>query len=234
MRLKDVIGRINFISGQQETGRTLRKLGLQAGALLRGPVQEARDRLSGIAAIADKVEREAASWVNPDRIETGGPFDACDLRHWLVLAERAGVPFVPAREVLSLSEAELSAIDQKLQLPKFVSNAISRGLKRALPELDGAIPTEVAGPDPAEVFERLFRAMDGIPSDWMVRSNLSGSSMLKSLAGTGLLGDGREGAALAEGVEVGAGWVRSGNRVRCRTSTTLSARDNHLGRISGR
>jgi len=214
MRLKDLIGRISFISGQQETGRTLRKLGLQTGALLRGPAQEARDRLSGIAAVAERAEGEAASWVDPDMIESGGPFDACDLRHWLALAERAGVPFVPAREVLSLSEAELSAIDQKLQLPEFVSNAISRGLKRAFPELDGAITPGGAGPDPAEIHERLFRAMDGIPSDWMVRSNISGSSMLKSLAGTGLLGDGREGATLAEGVEVGAGWVRTGNRVR--------------------
>jgi len=214
MSLKDVIGRISFIAGQRETGRTLRRIGLETAALLRGPVQEARDRLSGIAETAERVEREAASWVDPDAIARGGPFDACDLRHWLLLAERAGVPFIPATEILSLSEAELSVIDQQLQLPEFVSNAIGRGLRRVLPELDGVARPERAGPDPAEVHERLFQAMEGIPYDWMVRTNISGSSMLKSLAGTGLIGDGREGATLAEGVEVGAGWVRVGNRPR--------------------
>ncbi|PTX52600.1 hypothetical protein IQ03_03980 [Gemmobacter caeni] len=214
MSLKDLIGRISFISGQRETARTLRRLGIQTGALLRGPVEESRERLTGIAEIAERVEREAASWVDPDRIESGGPFDACDLRHWLLLAERAGVPFVPAMEILSLTEAELGAIDQKLQLPEFVANAIGRGLKRALPELDGMSPPDRDGPDPAEVHERLFRAMENVPYDWMIRTNISGSSMLKSLAGTGLVGDGREGARLAEGVEVGAGWVRVGNRAR--------------------
>ena len=214
MSLKDVIGRISFIAGQRETGKTLRRIALETGALLRGSVEEARSRISGIIETAELVEREAASWVDPDRIESGGPFDACDLRHWLLLADRAGVPFVPAREVLSLSEAELSAIDQKLQLPGFVANAIERGLKRALPELEGTARPEGAEPDPAEVHERLFRAMEGIPHDWMVRTNISGSSMLKSLAGTGLIGDGREGAILSEGVEVGAGWVRVGNRPR--------------------
>lgn len=214
MSLKDLIGRINFISGQRETSRTLRRIGLQTGALLRGPAQEARERLSGIAEIAERAEREAASWVDPDGIESGGPFDACDLRHWLLLAEGSGVPFVPATEVLSLTEAELSAIDQKLKLPDFVANAIGRGLKRVLPELDDMPPPDQTGPDPEEVHERLFRAMENVPYDWMIRTNISGSSMLKSLAGTGLVGDGREGARLAEGVEVGAGWVRVGNRPR--------------------
>ena len=214
MSLKDVIGRLSFIAGQRDTGRTLRRIGLETGALLRGPAEEARERISGIAETAERAEREAASWVDPEKIDSGGPFDACDLRHWLLLAERAGVPFVPAREVLSLCEAELSAIDQQLQLPGFVSNAISRGLKRVLPELDGVAPPDGPRPDPAEIHERLFRAMEGIPSDWMVRTNISGSSMLKSLAGTGMIADGREGATLGEGVEVGAGWVRVGNRAR--------------------
>jgi hypothetical protein len=213
MTLKDMIGRISFISGQRDTARTLRRFGLQAGALLRGPAEEARQRLDGIAEIAALAEREASSWGDPDRIGSGGPFDACDLRHWLLLAERAGVPFVPAREILSLTEEELSAIDQKLQLPDFLSNAIRRGLDRVLPDVSEA-PPRPDGPDPLAVRERLFTAMEGVPSDWMVRTNLSGSSMLKSLAGTGLIGEPREGARLAEGVEVGAGWVRSGNRSR--------------------
>jgi len=189
-------------------------MSLQTAALLRGPVGRARSTLEGIAETAARVEREAASWADPDAMESGGPFDACDLRHWLLLAERAGVPFVPAREVLSLSEAELSAIDQKLQVPEFISGPIAKGLKRALPELEGGTPSDEPRPDPAEVHERLFTAMEGVPYDWMVRTNISGSSMLKSLAGTGLIGDGREGATLAEGVEVGAGWVRVGNRPR--------------------
>lgn len=234
MSLKNMIGRINFISGQQETGRSLRTMGLRTAALLRGPVEGARETLAGIAEIAERAEREAVSWADPENIGAGGPFDACDLRHWLLLAARAGVPAVPAREILSLSEEELSGIDQKFQLPDFVSNAIERGLKRALPELEDATAPEGRTADPAQTQERLFRAMEGVPSDWMVRSNISGSSMLKSLAGTGLVGDGREGAKLAEGVEVGAGWVRVGNRVRVdatdkRFVETFAA--GHKGRI---
>jgi hypothetical protein len=214
MSLKDLIGKISFVSGQQETGRKLRRMSVQTAALLRGPASSARDALAGIAETAERVEREAASWIDPDAIGRSGPFDACDLRHWLLLADRAGVPYVPAREVLSLSEAELSAIDRKLEAPGFVSKAIDKGLRRAFPELEGATPSPAPDLDPAEIRERLFTAMEGVPYDWMVRTNISGSSMLKSLAGTGLIGDGREGAALAEGVEVGAGWVRVGNRPR--------------------
>jgi hypothetical protein len=214
MSLKNMIGALNFISGQRKTQEELRRLSLSAGKLFRGPVAKAEETLDGISAVARFVEDEANSWLEPDAFEAGasGPFDACDLRHWLLFAEAAGVPFVPARQIATLTEEELSAIDHKISLPKHVAASISKGLARVLPDITPSDPGSDV--DPAAIQERLFTAMDDVPADWMVRSNISGSSMLKSLAGTGLLDDGREGAQLAENVEVGAGWVRVGNRTR--------------------
>jgi hypothetical protein len=54
----------------------------------------------------------------------------------------------------------------------------------------------------------------------MVRSNIAGSSMLKALAGSGVIGDGREGSKLSDAVEVGAGWVQAGNRRRVDATDT--------------
>lgn len=221
MRMRDAIGRLAVMAGEAGTGRTLRRMALGTGALLRRDPGEFRRRLDGMGQLMEKAEAEAASWLTPDRIAAGdaGAFDVRDLRAWLVLAERAGVPHVPARPILSLDEDELSAISRPLALPDHVSGALGRGLRRVFGEIPGTPPSG-PGADPSAIVERLHAAMDDLPSDWMVRSHISGSHMLKALAGSGTLQDGRDGAMLAPDIEVGAGWVRSGNRRRIDATDT--------------
>lgn len=218
--LKTLIGRMNFMGGQERLKGEARRLALGAAKIARGP-SRMRAQVEGMMRVGEILDAETASWEGPEAIRdgTGGPFDACDLRHWLELAERAGVPYIPARTVLTLTEDELSSVDQKLSAPERVAQGINEGLRRAFPEvtdemLRDAEAQKPGAPDPEVVAGRLFDAMDDIPRDWMVRSNISGSSMLKALAGSGVIGDPREGSRLAKGIEVGAGWVQVGNRRR--------------------
>lgn len=225
--LKALIGRLNFIGGQQELGKTVRRFGLQTAQLMRGPKEAARIAIEGIAETEIFADAEAASWIEPEDIFAGGAFDGCDLRHYLAIAEAAGVPFVPARQILSLTEEELCRVDQQIRLPDFISKPIQKGLdairsdleaelgqdpSNSLPEPDGAAP--VQGRSREEIATAIHDVMDDVPHDWMVRSNISGSSMLKALAGSGIIDNSAEGAKIAEGVEVGAGWVMTGNRRR--------------------
>lgn len=219
--IKTLIGRLNFMGTQQSLMGTARKLALQTAKLARGPAAAMRAQVEGIMEIEAQVTAEAASWADPEAIMDGtpGPFDTCDLRHWLNLAERAGVPYIPAKQILSLTEDELEAIDQKIANPPHVARRIAKGMRDAFPEVtDEMISNErekqKSKPDPRQISAQLYDAMDEVPLDWMVRSNLAGSSMLKALAGSGVIGDGREGSKLADGIEVGAGWVQQGNRRR--------------------
>lgn len=222
--LKALIGRINFIGGQQELGKTVRKFGLQTAQLMRGSKEAARATVEGIAETAAFAEREAESWIDPDEITQGGAFDSADLRHYLAIADLAGVRYVPARQILSLTEDELHEVDQKIALPEFITKPINKGLAAIRSDLEAEIeargddlPTgeaEVTHRSREEITDAIYEAMDDVPHDWMVRSNLAGSSMLKALAGSGVIDKSEEGAQIAEGVEVGAGWVMTGNRRR--------------------
>lgn len=221
--LRDFIGFVTFRSGQEKIGKDMRRILLQTGKALRAPADKARQTIEELGEIIQFVEAETAKWCEPEAITDACfldrdpevlAFDACDLRHWLALADRAGVPAVPAETICSLHEDELASIDQKLKVPGFARKSIEKGLRKTVPELDDMELPQAEKVDPEEVNNRIFNAMDEIPRDWMVRSNISGSSMLKSFAGSGVIGDGRDGARLAEDIEVGAGWVQVGNRRR--------------------
>lgn len=227
--LKALIGKMTFIGGQKKLMHEARRLSLGAAKIARGSSSEMRRQVEGMMHVQNILEEETGSWTEPNAIRdgSGGAFDACDLRHWLEIAERADIPFIPAKTVLSLTEDEVSAVDQKVKKPDHVVRRVMSGMRKAFPEVSDEMLSEAealkrTGPSPAEVADRLFNAMDDVPWDWMVRSNIAGSSMLKALAGSGVIGDGREGAKLAEDVEVGAGWVRAGNRRR------IDATDNRL------
>lgn len=223
--IRTLIGKLNFMGSQHALGRETRKLALRTGALFRKPTQEIRSTIEGISRVAHFAEAEAESWLDPEDITAGksGGFDACDLRHWLILAEKAGVPAVPAREILSLSEDEICAIDQKVKIPGFVSRTIKQGMIRAFSgderaEMDAAgaeIQAREAKIDPRRISEALFDAMDEVPHDWIVRSNLAGPSTLKAFAGAGVLEDGKTSWSPGDPeLEIGPGWVRNGNRRR--------------------
>lgn len=172
--------------------------------------------LEGIATMEEFHEAETSRWVTPEALlcGKGGKFDACDLRHWLAVAIRAGAPYIPAREVLRLSEAEASLASGQIKVPPTVSRSI---LERFAKSLIGSTETQVPAEepvDPAVVEEKLFSAMDDVPDGWMVRHVRSGGSMLKSFAGLGHAGESAPEVRLNQHIEVGPGWVRIGNRRR--------------------
>lgn len=227
--IRTLIGKLNLIGSQRALGKQLRQFSLSAGKMLSGPVQEAQRTMDGIGRVAAFVEEESDSWLDPEDLLAGkqGGFDACDLRHWLILAEAAGVPAVPARQILSLHEDELSLIDRPLHVPDFLRKGIARRLARIFPDLVGESPADGPSAEDLEaqrsrLAASLFDAMDDVPDGWMVRSNISGSSMLKAMAGAGVIEDPRDSARFTPEIEVGAGWVRDGNRRR------IDATDNRF------
>lgn len=219
--IRTLIGKLNVIGSQRELGRTARRFGLSAAKLFAGPGARVRETMDGISRVAAFTEAEAASWLDPEDIAAGksGGFDACDLRHWLYLAIKADVPHVPARQILSLHEDDLSLIDREIEIPDHLRETLRRRLAASAPELlEGpppeGMPEETRQMRRAVIGAALYDAMDEIPEGWMVRSNISGSSMLKAMAGAGVIEQASDSARFSADIEVGAGWVRTGNRRR--------------------
>lgn len=217
-KLKSAIVGLTVTSERRQTGRDLKRLvGMAAKSMRSGSLVS---DLSGIAKISELFDRETGSWIGSERLRQGhgGPFDACDLRHWLVLAERAGVAAVPAREILRLTEEEIGLLSGSIKLP---DTPMTRGLKKGLETIaegHADFPSSQAEINPDDLEERLFSALEGLPDDWMVRSVRCGGSELKALAGSGFGGPTTPKAKFGPNVEVGPGWVRVGNRRRVNTS----------------
>ena len=247
--MKDMIGLLSVMAGERATNRKARGMLAGAARLLSGSKAALTDTLAGINAVGRFVEEEAARWRDPEDIpglngqdmavDAGPvPFDACDLRVWVALAERAGVPAIPAVPLMSLHKDVLSLTDRPLR-DVDVSMKRLRDRAAALAPETAVTPEDLAAdPDLAAVFKpatygidrkltadetaslraaavnALFDAMDDVPESWMVRTHISGSSTLKALAGAGVLGRPQEGAKIGNGIEIGAGWVRVGNRRR--------------------
>lgn len=204
--------------------RRIRSFVLGSAKALRTPL-DARRAIERLAREMELHEAEVSTWVEPSALTNGrgGAFDACDLRHWLALADRVGVPAIPAREIATFSEDEYGALSGEVNLP---DNAAVRSLKRVLKAGAEAIMEEAErsdGPyvaperpaiDPEELDERLASAMDDVPEGWMVRLSRCGGSNLKSLAGFGIMSESAPEVRFGANVEVGPGWVRIGNRRR--------------------
>src|SRR3546814_16035471 len=110
--------------------RTLRSTLVSGAAFFRTP-SNATTAIAGMMEIEAKHRAETESWVNPEALASGkdGAFDACDLRHWLALAHRAGVRAVPAKQLLVLTEDQMYAASGTLAIP---DNAITRRLSTSL------------------------------------------------------------------------------------------------------
>ena len=179
---------------------------------------------TGVAEAMEAHAAETGSWVGPEALANGegGAFDACDLRHWLALADRAGVPAVPARTILTLTEEEMSALSGVADMPDVASVRRMRSAAatlRAKLVADGvdmdALEAErgMAPPvDPEALQDRLADAMDDVPEGWMVRSARCGGSNLKTLSGFGATGPEVPEVRFGPDLEIGPGWVRLGNR----------------------
>lgn len=222
--IRTLIGKLNFIAQQRELGGKARRPALQTTAMFRGPVKTARATMDGMTNMMSFADDEASSWLDPEEIGTkAGGFDACDLRHWLIIAGKAGAPSVPARQILTLSEDELGAISQKIQIPDHIRKAIAKGMTKTYSaeeraDLDQAASEMAATEDaidPSRISERLHDAMDDVPHNWIVRSNLAGPSTLKAFAGAGVLEEDKTTWSPGDtNLDIGPGWVRHGNRRR--------------------
>lgn len=200
----------------QEKISAMRRFFIGAGHIARKPIEFARG-LKGMIEVANQHQAETSSWVSPESLAagTGGPFDACDLRHWLALANRAGVPAIPAREILHLTEEEIGILSGSIEVP---STPATRRLASAAAEVgrdlvaDGDLGSSSSSIDEEALTDRLADAMDDIPEGWMVRSNRCGGSELKALAGVGITESRAPEVRFGPGLEVGPGWIRRGNR----------------------
>lgn len=170
---------------------------------------------SGIANLEEALNARLAAHVTPEQAMAGtsGTFDVCDLRHWLAVAERAEVRFIPATEILTLEADEIGSLTGPVRVPGHFKSAIARRLRKVLgdlPEPEHDARSEV---DRDAVVEKIFAAGDLIPPGHVVRSAICGPNTMKALAGTGTLSHSDD-AARFDGIDVGCGWVREGNRTR--------------------
>jgi len=208
---------------EQSRSRDLRKVIVGAAKLARKP-GEIREMIKNISLMEEAQAREAASWMTPQQVFAGeaGRFDSCDLRNWLAIAGRAGVPAIPAREILSLTADELSLVLGGITLNHPRSDralsAIRKGIKADFEEgeLGEAGDTMPSGAtlDPEAIEERVYAAMDNVPEGWMVRSHVCGGNDLKALAGCGVTETFIPEVKFGTQLEVGPGWTRRGNRRR--------------------
>lgn len=223
-RMRQALIALTARAQKSEEAETFRKLRGHAATLLRDP-SGIRGKLESLQEIVDLHHAETSTWVSPEEFASGGtgPFDACDLRIWLALSEAAGVPAVPAREVLRLSEAEMSVASGSVAIP---DDLVTKGIRRRaaalreqgfLPGVD-EITDEEETVDVEMMKERIISAMDDIPEGWMVRSSRCGSAELKTLAGAGVAGPTPPEVRFGPGLEVGPGWIRVGNRRRVNVS----------------
>lgn len=212
-------------AGEAENVKAVRTAAALMARLLRNPAK-VPERLRGFRDTIALHSAETATWVSPETIiDAGGPFDGNDVRHWVLLAEAAGVPFIPAVEVLKLSESEMEFLSGVVTMPnRRPSKAQSdTAVLEKNAELVGEIVSGLAASGPAlgskeELIERLYAAMDDVPEGWMVRNIRAGSLELKSLAGAGTAGPEVPEVRFGAEVEVGPGWVRTGNRRRVNVS----------------
>lgn len=219
-KLQQVILGLNVQAERSSTIRTFRQALIGGAALLRGP-GKATAMVKGMIEMEAQHSAETQSWVNPETLASGmgGAFDACDLRHWLALAERAGVPAVPAKPILVLTEQQMSVLSGSLKIPDTAATRrLSESLKQAAAELNLGEPEAEPDIDVERLDEQLFSAMDDVPEGWMVRSNRCGGSELKALAGFGAIGQAVPEVRFGPNLEIGPGWVRVGNRRRVNVS----------------
>lgn len=210
--LHDLVVRATVGGALRKQGQTARKAVASAYKLFSKGAEKMQADLASFARTVEIHDAEVASWREPGEIVEGeaNPVDACDLRHWLMLAERAGVPFIPARQILSLTEDEFGAVSGSIQVPPEIANRVrAKMAQHGLPTASESPQDEVSARD---VFPRLFDAMDDVPANWMVRSHLAGGSILKGLAGTGTMEDANLAIEVGPDVKVGPGFIHSGNR----------------------
>lgn len=207
---------------QASTDQQMRRLIVGAAKLARSP-RRLLDAIDGINATEAAQIAEARTWLTSEQIAKGeaGRFDSADIRNWLAIAERAGVAAIPAREITRFTPEEYSALSGTYGLDRN-----NPRVRRAFDAIAIALNAEAHGSDSAAspaapvvhdletLSERLFTAMDDVPEGWMVRASVCGGDNLKALAGCGVTETFIPEVRFGNDLEIGPGWVRTGNRRR--------------------
>ena len=227
MKLRQLLIGMTQMGAQSAEDRNVRNLILSAAHLARSP-GKIKAAIESMNEISGMQVDEASTWLTHDDVADGksGRFDACDLRNWLVIAEKAGVAAIPAREIASFSASEYAALVGDYQLPhnnpriERAFKALHKGIEAdySAEEIDAARASaeasENALTDIEILLDRLHSAMDDVPEGWMVRSSVCGGENLKALAGCGVTETFIPEVKFGSNLEVGPGWVRVGNRRR--------------------
>lgn len=224
-KLRQALLWLSAKSDEKQVSDNSRTLTAAAAKLFRSPAKIA-ENLKGFADVAKFHAIETASWIPASDLRNSRsvPFDACDIRHWIEIAKIAEVPFVDAREILTLSEGEMSALSGKVKLPEgralsSLALAVEENAYIVADELKDVVDMFIdATVNEDEAFDKLYDAMDDVPEGWMVRFARTGGSELKVLAGAGVVGDRTPEIRFSNDLEVGPGWVRNGNRRRVNVS----------------
>lgn len=209
-------------SAEHEKMAVTRSLMLGAAALARKPGMLAA-AIDGISGVERDNHAEISTWLTADEIRAGasGRFESMSLLSWLAIAEEAGVPFVPATPILTLTDAEAEVASGTV--PHFtgsVPDRIRQTVRAAIeadPQAFALTPSDTSADAPVdieELVERMHAVMDDLPAGTMVRSDQTGASTLKMLACTGLVDDVVPEVPFGQGLEIGPGYVRNGNRRR--------------------
>ena len=226
-KLRQLLIGMAQMGGQRSEERDVRKLIVGAAKMAR-KAGGMRQAIQNIADTEAAQVAEASTWMTPAEVAEGksGRFDACDLRNWLAIAERAGVPAIPAREIASFTAEEYGQLVGKYGLDrdnpriKRMFDAIREGIEadytaEELDEAREAAREQEPTRDEFEVLaEKLYSAMDELPEGWMVRASTCGGDNLKALAGCGVTETFIPEVRFGADLEIGPGWVRSGNRRR--------------------
>lgn len=123
-----------FLTAQGESRDLLRRVRILAAGAVRN-AHRLPQMIEGIGSREEMHRTEPSTWVAPKALADGigGRFDACDLRHWLALADRAGIDYVPARPILTLSQAEAGAACGSIELDGSVFRRLRQILTKLLP-----------------------------------------------------------------------------------------------------
>jgi hypothetical protein len=227
IRLRQLLVGMTQMGAQSAEDRDVRSLVVGAARLARSPGR-LKAAIQGMADTEKTQVEEASTWMTHEEIAQGkaGRFDACDLRNWLVIAEKAGVPAIPAREIASFSADEYAklvgvyGLDHENPRIKRTLDTIRKGVEadytaEELEEARGTVAkAETTQTDMEVLIDRLHGAMDDVPEGWMVRSSVCGGENLKALAGCGVTETFIPEVRFGPDLEIGPGWVRTGNRRR--------------------
>lgn len=225
-KLRQVIVGMTQSGSQSSEDNDVRRLVVGAAKLARSP-GKLRAAMEGMAAAEQVQVEEASTWLTHTQIEEGesGRFDSCDLRNWLAIAEKAGVAAIPAKEIASFTAEEYAALvgvyglNREAPRIKRMFDAIEKSVASEFTAEEREAASEAVNDSKKalnveDASERLFTAMDSIPEGWMIRSSICGGDNLKALAGTGVTETFIPEVKFGPDLEIGPGWVRSGNRRR--------------------